>query len=110
MFCAAFENDVEQKDKQAQIKYSEYRESSRKTEPDCPVSRIDDEFKTNQGNAGKSLLEHVVDRRNCSSGFLYGVAMNVVDVGDGKCQLKTDADTDEYQADECNIRLLKVET
>ena len=110
MFCAAFENDVEQQDKQTQVKRSEHRECRSKTKPGGAAARFDDKLEANQRNAGKGLLQHIVNRGDGGARFFHSVVVDVVNIGNGKCQLESDADADEYQAEECHIRLSEMET
>ena len=110
MFCAAFENDVAQQDKQTQVKRSAHRECRSNTTPCGAAARFDDKLEANLRNAGQGLLQHIVNRGDGVARFFHSVVVDVVNIGNGKCQLESDADADEYQTDECHIRLLEMES
>ena len=78
MFRAAFENDVEQQDKQTQVKRSEHRECRSKTKPGGAAARFDDKLEANQRNAGKGLLQHIVNRGDGGARFFHSVVVDVV--------------------------------
>lgn len=110
LFRMAMKNYIRKYGKQAHIEQPEQQKSGGKTQAGNVIPRFNDKFEAYQRDAGQGLLEHIIYRGDCRSGFFIGVLVDVVDVGNGKGQLETDADADKYQTGNGNIRHSEIKT